>query len=236
MGRWAEDRVGGSGWRPHLVRGHASYRSRHRGAAAPLGLRPAPLPSAELSGAPRGPDTPQSGPVPFILTWNSPRWTSSAPSMSHMSCKAPQAAQPSPARPRSRRRGQGGAHLGALVQAAAQLLQALAGRAARRAPGEGALHVGGAVAQATLDAVALVQLVHLRGGGAGRAHIACGCSQPAEAEPPPAPALPPTAYDWRTIKTIGWTGEWITSSWLDFFDCQKQRWVVTAAHPRGSRE
>lgn len=27
--------------------------------------------------------------LPFILTWNSPRWTSRAPSMSHMSCKAP---------------------------------------------------------------------------------------------------------------------------------------------------
>lgn len=28
--------------------------------------------------------------LPFILTWNSPKWTSRAPSMSHMSCKAPQ--------------------------------------------------------------------------------------------------------------------------------------------------
>lgn len=55
------------------------------------------------------------------------------------------------------------AHLGALLQAAAQLLQALSGGAARRAPGEGPLHVGGALPQAALDAVALIEFVHLPG-------------------------------------------------------------------------
>lgn len=55
------------------------------------------------------------------------------------------------------------AHLGALLQAAAQLLQALPGGAAGRALGEGSLHVGGAITQPALDAVALVELVHLPG-------------------------------------------------------------------------
>ena len=110
--------------------------------------------------------------------------------MSHMSCKAPQKAAhrlpwdgprgthgpcqtetpppPGPDReaasgPREPPNRPSAAHLGALLQAAAQLLQALSGGAAGRAPGEGSLHVGGAVAQAALDTIALVELVHLRG-------------------------------------------------------------------------
>lgn len=165
-----------------------------------------PPPPAEVLGPPGRPDTPPkraaayplSALLPFILTWNSPRWTSRAPSMSHMSCKTPhRAAQRCP--PRLGHRGhtqtlpgrgpwtercflrvQGNppklgpgprcppmppqpAHLSALLQAAAQLLQALPGGAAGWALGEGPLHVGGTITQAALDAVALVEFVHLPG-------------------------------------------------------------------------
>lgn len=154
-----------------------------------------------LTSHPNGLYPPLSALLPFILTWNSPRWTSRAPSMSHMSCKAPHrvAEHPSPGRAagdtqrpchteacgwRGASSGPGErppkagpcppppscaptAHLSALLQAAAQLLQALSGGAAGRAPGEGPLHVGGAVTQAALDTVALVKLIHLPGAQEG---------------------------------------------------------------------
>lgn len=76
------------------------------------------------------------------------------------------------------------AHLGALLQAAAQLLQALSGGAARRAPGEGPLHVGRAIAQAALDAVAFVELVHLRGTRPGGGAPTCLSLRPEPLTPP----------------------------------------------------
>lgn len=80
-------------------------------------------------------------------------------------------------------------HLGAFLQAAAQLLQALPGGAAGRAPGEGPLHAGGAVAQAALDAVALIELVHLR------AHAPGLSPHPAPQEATPHVVLaPPPAH------------------------------------------
>lgn len=53
------------------------------------------------------------------------------------------------------------AHLHALLEAAAQLLQALTGGAALGAAAEGTLHVGGAIPQTPLDTIGFIELIHL---------------------------------------------------------------------------
>lgn len=72
-------------------------------------------------------------------------------------------ASSTPSLPRSPEQGRREvAHLQALLQAAAQLLQALPGGTALGAVAEGTLHVGGSISKPPLDTVAFIEFIDLQ--------------------------------------------------------------------------
>ena len=71
------------GWKPRAGPGSLSSDPCPALSGSPRALTRAEQPAGSGCGPP------SSAPLPFILTWNSPKWASSAPSRSHMSCKAP---------------------------------------------------------------------------------------------------------------------------------------------------